>query len=138
MSIKPRTPEHFPKMKHRARKRQHRNHVHWCVPQHRLGDVHVSIVPVTLTFDSQIKRAIETVRRIALGLGDVGPAADRAAIALEEIAPNLPKGASSSGFLMDEAFRGEVHTVHRLSSLPASPPTDLPTAVLNPNVRKQR
>lgn len=138
-----RSPQNFPKMKYRARKRQHRNHVHFCLPQDPQigippGAVHVSIVPVTNTFHSQIKCAIEAVRRIALGLDDVGPAAERAGTALDEMAPNLAKGSRPSSFLMDEAFREDVHTAYSLSSLPAARTAHLPIAVLNPNVRKRR
>lgn len=138
-----RLPQNFPKMKYRARKRQHRNHVHFCLPQDPLigvppGAVHVSIVPVTHTFDSLLKRAMESVRHIALGFEDVGTAADRAGTALDEVAPKLPNGAEPSGFLVDEAFREDVHTAYTRSSPPVPPPTHLPTAVLNPNVRKRR
>lgn len=124
-----RTPENFPKMKHRARRRERVDH---------LGSVHVSIVPVTHTFDSLVKRAMESVRHIALGFEDVGSAADRAGSALDEVAPNLPNGAVPNGFLMDEAFREDVNTAYTLYSPPASLPKRLPTAVLNPNVRKRR
>lgn len=138
-----RLPQNFPKMKYRARKRQHRNHVHFCLPQDPQigvppGAVHVSIVPVTHTFDSLVKRAMESVRHIALGFEDVGSAADRAGSALDEVAPNLPNGASPNGFLVDEAFREDVNTAYTLYSPPASLPKRLPTAVLNPNVRKRR
>ena len=138
-----RLPQNFPKMKYRARKRQHRNHVHFCLPQDPQigvppGAVHVSIVPVTHTFDSLVKRAMESIRHIALGFEDVGTAADRAGSALDEVAPNLPNGTEPSGFLVDEAFREDANTAYSLSSPPSSPPKRLPTAVLNPNVRKRR
>lgn len=138
-----RLPQNFPKMKYRARKRQHRNHVHFCLPQDPQigvppGAVHVSIVPVTHTFDSLVKRAMESVRHIALGFEDVGTAAERAGSALDEVAPNLPNGTEPSGFLVDEAFFADVNTAYTLSSTPASLPKRLPTAVLNPNVRKRR
>lgn len=138
-----RLPQNFPKMKYRARRRQHRNHVHFCPPQDPQigvppGAVHVSIVPVTHTFDSLVKRAMESVRHIALGFEDVGTAADRAASALDEVAPNLPNGVEPSGFLVNEAFREDANTAYTLSSPPASLPKRLPTAVLNPNVRKRR
>ena len=128
-----RLPQNFPKMKYRARKRQHRNHVHFCLPQDPQigvppGAVHVSIVPVTHTFDSLVKRAMESVRHIARGFEDIGTGADRAGSALNEVAPNLP----------NEAFREDVNTAYTLSSPPAPLPKRLPTAVLNPNVRKRR
>lgn len=138
-----RLPQNFPKMKYRARKRQHRNHVHFCLPQDPQigvppGAVHVSIVPVTHTFDSLVKRAMESIRHIALGFEDVSTAADRVGTALDEMAPNLRNGAEPSGFLVDEAFREDANTAYSLSSLPAARTAHLPIAVLNPNVRKRR
>ncbi|MBT2273862.1 hypothetical protein [Rhodococcus qingshengii] len=118
-----RTPENFPKMKHRARKRRRVDH---------LGSVHVSVVPVTHTFTSHIKRVLEQARRIALGMGDAGSAAGRAGVALHEMAPNLPPAPPT--YAIPEQL--PVRPVDEYSIAPL--PRHLPTAVLNPNVRKRR
>ncbi|TSD48563.1 hypothetical protein FFI94_022120 [Rhodococcus sp. KBS0724] len=100
-----------------------------------MGVATVSITPVTDRFESQISRALEAIRRIALGLplADLDPAADNTVPPLKHAkTPTLPRGASADRFLLDETFNE-----FALPSLPVDRPVRR-TIILNPNVRKQR
>lgn len=112
-----RLPQNFPKMKYRARKRQHPNHVHWAP----LGSAYIEITPEAQPFLERIQKFLlkemrDLVANAEERFGNERPAPLLGTYALPEQFPTRPADEYSIAPL----------------------PRHLPTAVLNPNVRKRR
>ncbi|MDZ7914769.1 MAG: hypothetical protein U5O16_23495 [Rhodococcus sp. (in: high G+C Gram-positive bacteria)] len=120
-----RTPEDFPKMKHRARGREHRNHIQRVM----IGSAHIEITPEAPTpYLVRLQRLLNDNMRDRVSFVEGRFAAEP---------PPLQSGtaqASVESYALPEQFPArpaDEYSIH-------AAPRHLPTAALNSNVRKRR
>ena len=112
-----RTPDDFPKMKYRARKREHRNHVHGALP----GSAYIEIAPEVQPFLERLKRHLLDQMRDLVS-------------SAEERFVDEPPAPTLGTYALPEQFPARPADEYSIAAVPRH----LPTAVLNPNVRKRR
>lgn len=121
---RPRTPEHFPKMKYRARNRHHRK---------RMAQIGTAFITINAEFQSirvaYMKRWRERLRQIIA----------EAEVIYGHTAPSEPAGARATHVIYDEAFPVKPANEYTLDPLQVNRtnPQYRRTIVLNPNVRKR-
>lgn len=104
MSTRPRTPEHFPKMRHRARHRRMRS-------QQR-AKVGTALISITVETRPIPKRLREAFRKAGDAFGNVGRAATAAGESIRQLATDPVVPAHRAQFSEDPAK-------YSLASLPA-------------------